>query len=83
MSDQKVVTLYPPKPSVLEAIDEFAEIADEMESVLIAGISKCGTTFHIRTNGMSQLQKYALAGLIQSWVAECSIEIGWAHDEKS
>lgn len=81
MSDQKVVTLYPPKPSVLETIDEFAEIADEIDCLLMVGISKDQKTFHIMTNGMTSYQKYAIAGLVQAWVTECSIELGW-QDEK-
>lgn len=71
------MTLYPPKPSVLSAIDEFAELADDLDAIMIVGISKTGKEFHVMTNGMSSMHKYAVAGLIQSWVAECSIELGW------
>lgn len=74
------MTLYRAKPSVLETIDSFAEFADDIDSVMIIGIAKSGDTFHLMTNEMKAVHKYAVAGLIQSWVAECSIALGWKDE---
>jgi hypothetical protein len=78
--DENIIQLYPPKPSVIEALEFAAEAADDLESVMIVGIDKNQKLFHCITNGMSMLHQYALAGLMQAWIAERSMDSGWKNE---
>jgi len=62
-----VIQLHPPEKSALEIVDLAGQVADHLRSILIQ-------TIHFMSNAMPLVERYALAGAVQAWTAEKSLD---------
>ncbi len=76
-----VIHLYPEQSTPLQMIDFAGERADDFRSILIIGITKDGKQIAFLSNASPLVDKYAMAGAVQSWVAEISANLPYVNED--
>lgn len=84
--ETKVRQLFPPDTTVQEVIDLTTKLneAEDIELLMVVAVSKdsSGQRFHVLHNRSTLFQKYALAGMVQSWATEHSAQSGGWDDPR-